>query len=104
MDKIKELYTRLNTTSLPVAYRAFPIEEAPQLPFICFEEMNSANFNADNRIYYQVDTFEVALYVANKNTALEELVEAALEGIIWRKNENFLEYEKVYEITYTFDF
>ena len=45
LEEIKKL---LETTGLPVAYRAFPVGNAPPLPFICYLFSSTNNFNADD--------------------------------------------------------
>ena len=48
LEEIKKL---LETTGLPVAYRAFPVGNAPPLPFICYLFASTNNFNADDVVY-----------------------------------------------------
>ena len=48
LEEIKKL---LETTGLPVAYRAFPVGNAPPLPFVCYLFSSTNNFNADDAVY-----------------------------------------------------
>ena len=41
------LYQLLESTGLPVVYRAWPIDGAPELPYICYLAAYSNNISAD---------------------------------------------------------
>lgn len=97
LENIKSL---LDTTVLPVTYRAWPENAAPPLPFICYLYKGSNNFVADGRVYFPVSQLHVELYSKLKDPASEALVEAALDGIVWVKSEVYIESEKCYKITY----
>lgn len=103
---MEELYTMLNSIqgfSGKVAYRAFPIGEAPELPFICYLATNSNNFVADNKVYHKIQEVDIELYTRNKDITSETLVEDALDanGIVWEKYEEFIDSENCFQITYT---
>ena len=97
---LEELKTLLESTGLPVAYRAFPVGQAPDLPFICYLVEYSNNFDADNRVYYPINHITIELYTEFKNPDTEALVETALKDICWEKTEEYLDDERCYEITY----
>lgn len=97
---LEELKTLLESTGLPVAYRAFPVGQAPPLPFICYLVDYSNNFDADNRVYHPIDHISIELYTEYKDPASETLVETALQNICWEKTEEYLDDERCYEILY----
>lgn len=97
---LEELKTLLESTGLPVAYRAFPVGQAPDLPFICYLVEYSNNFDADNRVYYPINHITIELYTEFKSPESEALVETALQDVCWEKTEDYLDDERCYEISY----
>lgn len=99
LERIKAI---LEATGLPVAYRAFPEDAAPALPFVCYHTPYSANFAADGVAYATINHVNVELYTKVKDPAAEGKVEAALTGagIYWEKSETYLEDEKCFQILY----
>lgn len=85
-----------------VAYRAFPIGEAPDLPYVTFLERNSENFVADNSVFYPQTSVDIELYTECKDTVTESLVESALTDseLVWSKDEDYLDSEDCYMIVY----
>ena len=97
---LEELTATLQTTGLPVAYRAFPVGKVPPLPFLCYRCTGSNNFDADNQVYFRVQQIEIELYTAEKQPEVEQLVETALSGFCWEKYEEYLDDERCNEIIY----
>ena len=88
-----------------VAYRAFPEQRAPALPFICYLERSSDNFVADNRVFHKISQVDVELYTDIKEPDTESKVESALDdaGLPWAKSEDWIESERCFLITYTIE-
>lgn len=88
-----------------VAYRAFPVNKAPKLPFICYLVNGSDNFIADNKVYKKITVVNVELYTAIKDIDTENAVEDAFDNasIVWDKYEEYIDDEQVYEIVYTIE-
>ncbi len=97
---IKEIMDLLKTSGLQVAYRSFPEEEAPPLPYICFLVAGYDNFAADGIVYYEAKQITVELYTKHKDILMEEKVEKALSSFYWEKSEEYIDDEKCYQITY----
>lgn len=102
---LSELKEILERTELPVCYNAFPVGDAPALPFIVYIETGSNNFGADNKVFYKSKQIAVELYTATKSASTEELVESVLDGadIFYLKQETYLDDEKCYEVIYTME-
>lgn len=85
-----------------VAYRAFPVGEAPKLPFICLMFTQTNNFKADNKVYHVLRNMDIELYSLKKDEVSEGLIEEALnkKNIVWEKYEDWIDDEEVYQITY----
>ena len=102
---VQEFKPVLESTGLPVAYRAFPEGDAPALPFVCYHSPYTNNFAADGVAYAIINHVNVELYTQVKDPETEGKVEAALTGagIYWEKSETYLEDEKCFQILYEFE-
>lgn len=85
-----------------VAYRAFPVGAAPELPFICFMETESSNFFADAQVYKKVQGVDIEFYSANKDTVSEEAIEKMLNEnlILWDKSEIYIDSQNMLQVVY----
>lgn len=97
---IEQLAEILRSTGLPVTYHAWPVGEAPPLPWICYRFTNTNNFAADNAVHQVINDYDVELYTAEKNPTAEAAVEAALVGLFWNKTETYIESERCFQILY----
>lgn len=86
-----------------VAYRAFPVNEAPALPYICYQETDTNNFYADGEVYKSASIVDIELYSRNRDTVSENLIENTLvsNGITWEKGIEYIDDQKCYEVIYT---
>ena len=99
--------SELNTALLAVlpgkvVYNAWPVGEAPALPFICYYSTGSDNFAADNVVYGSQRPVRIELYTRSKDLATEAALEGKLtrEGIYWTRDESYIDDEKVYLTVY----
>jgi len=85
-----------------VVYLAWPVGEAPPLPFICYAAIDSDNFAADNIVYFSRTSVQIELYTANKDLTTQGALESALTsaGVFWERSEDYIESEHCYEIVY----
>ena len=88
-----------------VAYRFFPEQNAPALPFICYYSNGLESFGADNITYSAIEPITIELYSARKDRASESLIEAALtvNDLYFDKSETYIESEKAYMIIYNIE-
>lgn len=105
---LAELNTALKTItgfSNKVVYRAWPVGQAPPLPFITYMVDDSDNFGADDIVYKAINRVNIELYSKNKDTVSEGLIEALLASlsIYWEKDETYIDDEQCYEIIYTIE-
>lgn len=98
--RLEELKTLLGTTGLPVTYRAWPENDAPPMPYICYLVTYSNNFGADNQVYHKIDHIQVELYTKLKDQEAEDRVENALSSLYWDKTEEYIDSERCYQILY----
>ena len=85
---------------------AFPDGEAPELPWIVYRQTYANRLLADNRVYYNSPVFVIELYTEFKSPETEAALESALASaeLIWTKDEDYLDSERCYMITYTVTF
>lgn len=85
-----------------VAYEAFPVGEAPDLPYIAYMATGSDNFAADNVVYFSKTPVRIELYERLKDLALEGRLETALTsaGLFWERDETYISDEGCYLIIY----
>ena len=100
---LAELHTTLSAV-LPgrIVYNAWPVGEAPPLPYVCYYSTGSDNFAADNVVYDSNRPVRIELYTRSKDLATEAAVEAALTGagIYWTRDESYIDDEKVFLTVY----
>lgn len=103
LNELFEILNSIDGFDGKVAYRMFPIGEAPELPFICYLETYSENFKADGKVYRKIQNVDIELYTLTKDITSEKLVEKALNDndIAWDKEEEYLDDEHCYEIIYS---
>lgn len=103
---LADLFTILNSITGfkdKVAYRFFPVGQAPALPFICYEVTESRNVIGSNTVIKEVLDVDIDLYSKQKDTASEGLIESALNTakIPWNKTETYIESEQCLMVTYS---
>ena len=102
---MEELLQMLEEMGLPFAYHHFAEGESPEPPFVCYLLPGSNNFSADGKVYYKINEVHIELYTDWKDLAVEQGVEAVLDGhgVFYNKSEVWIESEKLYEVLYTFE-
>ena len=99
--RVSEIKTALEAAGLPVAYRMFPIGEAPALPWLVYYIGGEVNFPADGSNYHNIKQLTVELHTRLKDPDSEEAVENVLGGLgVWSKTEVYIETGKCYQIVY----
>lgn len=100
--QVTEIKTMLSQLGIPLTYYSFPEKMAPSLPYLVWYFPNSANFDADNRVYKKIEALNVELYTDTKDFDLEAALENILDqfGVVWEKTESYLNSEHMYEVLY----
>ena len=103
LNELATLLQSIPDFSGKVAYYEFPECEAPELPYIVYLETGEKNVCADNTVIYRQISVDIELYTALKDPQIEKAVENALSSaeLIWTKNEDYLDSDRCYMITYT---
>lgn len=99
----KEVAQMIAGIGLPYAYDHFPEGQGPNPPFICFFFEGSDDFAADNINFQRIRPLTLELYTDNKDFALEETVEEALNsaGLYYTRSEVYIDSERMYEVVFT---
>lgn len=101
MKSFADIYDILTDTGLPVAYQAFPADDPPDLPFIVYAEAYSVNFAADGIVYEPGRHINVDLLTRSITEGADEVEEALTgAGIYWERTVEWLDDEKIFDITY----
>ncbi len=92
----------LKEIGIPYAYDHFAEGESVDPPFLVYRYPKSANFVADNSVYFKADRLHIELYTDHKDCDLEERIEYTLNkyGLIYLKSETWISSEKMYEVLY----
>lgn len=92
--------------NIPVAYLMFPADDPqnppPDPPFICYYYTGDDDLLADDTNYQKIRPLTIELYTDNKDFALEDSVETALNaaGLVFSRMESFIESEKMFMASY----
>lgn len=97
---LSDLKTLLATTGIPVSYSSVPLSENTARPYIVYTQQNANNFAADGVVYYSRKHITIRLYADNRDEVSEGKIEQALKDLFYTKSIEFLEDQKIYEITY----
>ena len=102
----KEIAEMIEAIGIPYAYDHFPADDpsnpAPPPPFICFYFEGSDDMAADNVNYQRIRPLTLELYTDNKEIAMEETVETALNdaGLVYSREEIYIDSERMYMVTF----
>lgn len=97
---LEQFKTLLASTGMQVAYQYFA--NPPAMPFITYNQPTTNNFIADGVVYKEIKHMYVTLWTKKRDETSEALLKNVFlnNGIKWQRNENYLDEEKCYEITY----
>lgn len=92
----------LDEIGIDYRYHHFETTEAVPPPFIVWTTPEDANFFADGVVYVADSNIDIELYTDAKDFELEQRIEAVLarNNIPWRKSEQYIEEENLYEVLY----
>lgn len=97
---LEALKTLLSGTGIQVSYSSVPLDQDSARPYICFSQNGNNNFSADGVAYFTQKAVSVRLYTDTRDEVSEGKVETALKDLYWTKSIEYLDDQKIYEITY----
>jgi hypothetical protein len=105
--QMSEVYTRLKTIGLPIAYYQWvvtPNNLMPSLPYLIYKSSDNQNIVSDNKVHATWNYYDIEYYFEKKNTATEKVITDVLETIdidYTETPEIYIESEQMYMKTYT---
>ncbi len=91
--------------SIGCEYAYYSLENANvvKTPYIIFDYPQSNDFFADSQNFVKIETVNIEYDSKSKDLTAESKIEAVLkeQGLTWKKTEDFISDQNVYEIMYT---
>ena len=99
---LKELKTRCIDNGFKYAYGLF--KDEVKAPYLIAYSDESNMFHADGKVYFKRTLVKLIYTYVNRNSEeMEKIEDEILGDIVWNKSdENYLENERVWQITYSF--
>ena len=89
---------------IKIPYSHFDFDREVKPPHLMSTEIDSDNFIADNKIYFEKCNARLELTTDSRDRELEKRVEEEiLFDIIWEKEVTYIQTEKVWNISYFFE-
>lgn len=91
----------LETLDIPVSY--FKLNGPTPLPYLIYKGAGSDNTEADNKIYYSANKYELEYYFDEKDEITEKKIEQLLNKneIVWEKSDDiYIQSENMFVIYY----
>lgn len=105
-----ELENRINSfyldseKGIKIPYSHFDFDREVEPPHLMSTEIDSDNFIADNKIYFEKCNARLELTTDSRDRELEKRIEEEiLFDIIWEKEITYIQSEKVWNISYFFE-
>lgn len=105
-----ELESRINSfyldseNGIKIPYSHFDFDREVEPPHLMSTEIDSDNFIADNKIYFEKCNARLELTTDSRDRELEKRIEEEiLFDIIWEKEVTYIQTEKVWNISYFFE-
>lgn len=97
---LQEIANLINSFGFPWRYSHF--SQTPNPPYVVYYFPSENDVFADNANYANKRQLFIELYTSIKDTEKEAIIEAKLKkaGITWYKQTDFLNDEKLFQITY----
>lgn len=106
MPEISDIISALSRIGMPVAYRQFlPTKgvEVPNPPYAVYIISPETGRGADYKNLLRERHVRIEIYTDAKDTARELAVEDILGAVEWEKDEEYIDSEALYMVTYEFD-
>ena len=89
---------------IKIPYSHFDFDREVEPPHLMSTEIDSDNFIADNKIYFEKCNARLELTTDSRDRELEKRIEEEiLFDIIWEKELTYIQTEKVWNISYFFE-
>ena len=102
-DRINNLYLN-DELGIKIPYSHYDFEREVTPPHLMSTEIDSDNFLADNKIYFEKSNARLELTTDTRDRGLEKRIEKEiLFDIIWKREVTYIQSEKVWNVSYFFE-
>lgn len=98
---MNEIYEKLKSTGLPIAYLEFKEKVLP--PYIIYMDSGEEQRGSDYKNHVKEKSFTVELYAKIRDLEVERLVDEALSFIEFTKETVYIQSENIYQTIYEFE-
>ena len=100
--ELQEIYEKLRTLDIPVAYLKF--DKPQKLPFIAYFEAGTEIQGADNYNLYRRTEIRIELYSEKKNPDLERKIESLFRSVeIEKDGDTYQQTENMFMTVFSFE-
>lgn len=106
----KELEERIDNfyldkeEKIKIPYSHYDFDREVEPPHLMSTEIDSDNFIADNKIYYEINNVRLELTTDLRDRILEKRLEKeVLYDVIWKREVTYIQTEKVWNVSYFFE-
>lgn len=100
-DRIDKFYLEDN---IKIPYSHYDFDREVEPPHLMSTEIDSDNFVADNKIYFEKCNARLELTTDFRDRKLEKRIEKEiLFDIIWKKEVAYIQSEKIWNVSYFFE-
>lgn len=93
-----------NENKIKIPYSHYDFDREVEPPHLMSTEVDSDNFIADNRIYYEKCNARLELTTDTRDRELEKRVEnEILYDVIWRREVTYIQSERIWNASYFFE-
>lgn len=104
----EELETRIDNFYLEenkkIPYSHYDFDREVEPPHLMSSEIDTENFGADNKVYFEKVNARLELTTDNRDRILEKRIEnEILFDIYWKKEVAYIKSERVWNVSYFFE-
>lgn len=89
---------------IKIPYSHYDFDREVEPPHLMSTEIDSDNFIADNKIYYEISNVRLELTTDIRDRDLEKRIEKEiLCDVIWKREVAYIQSEKVWNVSYFFE-
>lgn len=93
-----------NEDKIKIPYSHYDFDREVEPPHLMSTEIDSDNFIADNRIYFEKSNARLELTTDTRDRSLEKRVEKEiLYDIVWKKQVAYIQSERIWNVSYFFE-
>lgn len=93
-----------NEDKIKIPYSHYDFDREVEPPHLMSTEIDSNNFIADNRIYFEKSNARLELTTDTRDRNLEKRVEKEiLYDIVWKKQVAYIQSERIWNVSYFFE-